>query len=423
MKEDLDLALTNTREQSGDKSVAAPIQADVAVPDWSPMRQFVCKVVSRCNLNCSYCYIYHHVDQTWRHQPHRMSLDTAVQLGRRIEEHARKHSLHGVDVTIHGGEPLLAGLEYLDSWMKAVSSQCQSTKIQFAMQTNGTLFDECTLDLCLKWNLRVGLSMDGPASANDRYRLGFDGHSSFLETERAALLLSSPQGQTIWSGFLAVIDLESDPLEVYRYFRSYSPRSIEFLLPLCNYERVPPGKSLDAFDVAPYADWLLAIFHEWFHERPQTISIRRFRDIIALLGNARSASEEWGLHPIDFAVVETNGSIEAVDTLKTTFPGASHLGLNIFANSFDEALTSSMVLDRQQRWARLCDICRSCPLVKVCGGGYFPHRYSPVNGFQNPSVYCADIKKMIYEIRSAVVRMLVEARQNAHLAGLRGELG
>jgi uncharacterized protein len=176
---------------------------------------------------------------------------------------------------------------------------------------------------------------------------------------------------------------------------------------------LPPGKTADNLETTAYADWLLTIFEAWFHERPQTITIRRFRDIIALMANAKSASEEWGLHPIDFAVVETNGSIEAVDTLKTTYAGANYLGLNVFANSFDEVLTSPMVMERQQRWARLCETCRACPLVEVCGGGYFPHRYSSLKGFQNPSVYCADLKKMIPEVRLAVLRMLANAKAGA----------
>jgi uncharacterized protein len=40
--------------------------------------------------------------------------------------------------------------------------------------------------------------------------------------------------------------------------------------------------------------------------------------------------------------------------------------------------------------------------VKICGGGYFPHRYSAKNGFANPSVYCADLKKMISAVMTTV---------------------
>src|SRR5664280_1556604 len=148
------------------------------------MRQFICKVASRCNLDCDYCYIYHHIDQTWRSQPQKMSLETACQLGKRICEHARKHHLAGVDVTLHGGEPLLVGVEYLEKWVEQVSAAASGVRIQYQMQTNGVLFDEKALNFCLKWNIRVGLSMDGPRRANDLHRFNFDKKSSFDLVER-----------------------------------------------------------------------------------------------------------------------------------------------------------------------------------------------------------------------------------------------
>jgi uncharacterized protein len=258
------------------------------------------------------------------------------------------------------------------------------------------------------------LSMDGPQKANDLHRFNFERKSSFQLVERAAHLLATAEGQRIWSGFLAVIDLHYDPLEVYDYFRSFNPHSIEFLFPLGNYETRPPGKT--DLSTTPYGDWLLTIFRQWFAERPQTTMIRRFRDIIALLAGARDSSEEWGLQPVDFAVIESNGNIEAVDTLKTCYSGASHLGLNIFTHSFDDMYNAPVVIERQARWSKLCATCRDCELVHVCGGGYFPHRYSRQNGFQNPSIYCADLTKMIREIHQVVSAELLVIRGTAGAA-------
>jgi uncharacterized protein len=48
--------------------------------------------------------------------------------------------------------------------------------------------------------------------------------------------------------------------------------------------------------------------------------------------------------------------------------------------------------------------------VRVCGGGYLPHRFSKANGFDNPSVYCADLLKLIEHIASAIVRELDTAQ-------------
>ncbi len=337
-----------------------------------------------------------------------MSLATAAQLSRRIKEHALNHGVTDVDVVMHGGEPLLVGVEYLRQLCETVCEHSSPIRVHFKMQTNGTLLDEEAFAFCLDWNLAIGLSIDGPRQANDTHRFDHQKQSSFAAVERAAKLLASEAGQKIWSGFLTVIDLNHDPLETYAYLKSFAPRSIEFLLPLGHYDLRPPGKM--GTRTTPYADWLLKIFQVWYHERPHTTKIRRFRDIIAMLAGASSSSEEWGLQPTDFAVIETNGSIEAVDTLKTTFPKANYLGLNIFDHSFDDMFQAPTVVERQMGWSALCDTCQNCELVKVCGGGYFPHRYSNQNGFQNPSIYCADLMKMIREIHSTVSEDLRQIR-------------
>ena len=45
--------------------------------------------------------------------------------------------------------------------------------------------------------------------------------------------------------------------------------------------------------------------------------------------------------------------------------------------------------------------CRDCPLVRACGGGLYAHRYKSANGFDNPSVYCDDLKILIPQLSAA----------------------
>jgi len=113
--------------------------------------------------------------------------------------------------------------------------------------------------------------------------------------------------------------------------------------------------------------------------------------------------EAVGLDPVDLIVVETNGEIEAVDSLKSTYDGATKLGFNVFDNQFDEVASHFAVRSRQLGAEALCQTCQDCPVVQVCGGGYIPHRYSPEgNSFKNPSIYCADLEKMIRHIHAVV---------------------
>ena len=121
---------------------------------------------------------------------------------------------------------------------------------------------------------------------------------------------------------------------------------------------------------------------------------------------APSHVESIGLDAVDLIVVETNGEIEGVDSLKGTFNGASRLGFDVFHHDFDEVAGHVAVRARQLGVHSLCRSCRECPVVDVCGGGYLPHRYSAARGFDNPSVYCADLEQLIRHIHAKLQSQL-----------------
>jgi uncharacterized protein len=97
-------------------------------------------------------------------------------------------------------------------------------------------------------------------------------------------------------------------------------------------------------------------------------------------------------------VIETDGSYEQVDSLKTAFDGAPATGLNVFGHSLDVVGQHPGIAARQHGLAGLCQTCQECPVVTSCGGGLYTHRYRAATGFANPSVYCADLLKLIAHI-------------------------
>jgi uncharacterized protein len=317
---------------------------------------------------------------------------------------------------MHGGEPLLAGLDYIKNFQSIIIKNVNNVKLEFGIQSNGVLLNKEIFDFCVANNITIGLSMDGYKDANDLHRLNHQEKSSFTEVENALKLLTSDRGRKIWAGFLCVIDLHNDPEKVYSYLSEYQPPSIDFLFPLNHHSLRPFGKE-QSLDVTHYADWLLKIFNIWYYQKPQTIRIRKFEEIISLMLGLQGNSEEWGLKAVDFAVIETNGDIEAVDSLKVTYPEATKLGMNIFTHSFDDIFDAPKVIERQEKWQYLSTTCQECNLVKVCGGGYLPHRYSQENQFQNPSVYCSDLKKIITTIRQEVIKDL-EAKKRQNLVSM-----
>src|SRR5436309_11617451 len=78
-----------------------------------PFHTFLLKIASLCNLDCSYCYVYQSPDASWKWKPKFLEPDVAVRIANRIQEHVAKHGLRDVTIILHGGEPLLAGVEGL----------------------------------------------------------------------------------------------------------------------------------------------------------------------------------------------------------------------------------------------------------------------------------------------------------------------
>jgi uncharacterized protein len=123
--------------------------------------------------------------------------------------------------------------------------------------------------------------------------------------------------------------------------------------------------------------------------------------IRAALGGA-SGTEAIGLSPAAVVVIGTDGGIEQSDSLKSAYQGAVLTGLDVMHDSLDAALLLPSVAARQLGLRALCDDCRACPVVRVCGGGTYAHRYAPGRGFRNPSVYCPDLLRLIGHARSVM---------------------
>jgi uncharacterized protein len=378
-----------------------------------PFRQFVVKLHSRCNLSCAYCYVYHHADQSWRGRPPVMSDDTIDAVASRIGAHARRHRLPRVVVVLHGGEPLLAGPAVIDRAAAAIVAALPArTQAEFTIQTNGTLLDEEFLKVFRRHGIGVGVSLDGGAAANDRYRTFANGRGSFARVRRALETLGRPEHRDLFAGLLCTIDLANDPVETYEELLAFRPPEIDLLLPLGNWVRRPPGRDPDPART-PYADWLIAVFDRWFDAPRRETGVRLFDSLIALLVGGRSETEAVGLDPADAITVETDGGLEITDALKSVADGAAATGLSVHRDSLEAAAAHPGVLAARRGLDGLAPACRACPVVAVCGGGQYAHRYGPDGGFGHPAVYCPDLIRLIRHVERRLGDELAARRARA----------
>ncbi|MFI5894621.1 FxsB family cyclophane-forming radical SAM/SPASM peptide maturase [Actinoplanes sp. NPDC051513] len=370
------------------------------------------KVAGRCDLDCDYCYMFHGADQRWPQQRGIMPESVAERIAVAIGVHARRHRLRDVAVILHGGEPLLAGAPRLAAIATSIRARMPAgTTARVSVQTNGVRLDEAMLGMFGAAGIRIAVSLDGDAPSHDRHRRHMNGGGSHAAVSRALRLLTRSEHRPLFAGLLGVIDLANDPAGVYRELARYDPPVLDLLLPFGNWSAPPPGRLPD--DAAPYGRWLATAFDTWYDSPPGRPEVRLFRELITLVCGGRSRSEQIGLSPPAMIVFNVDGSIEQLDSLRSAFEGAVDTGMSVFTHDLDEALTHPAVASRQRGLEALGDECRRCPLVKVCGGGHYAHRYRAGTGFTNPSVYCADLTYLIRHVQDRVQRDVTILRGRA----------
>ena len=89
-------------------------------------------------------------------------------------------------------------------------------ELKLGVQTNGLLFDRAIGDLFLEKNVNIGVSLDGPPTINDRFRVDKKGAGTTAELERRLALLVG-EYSSLFRGFLSVIHLDADPVDVLDY--------------------------------------------------------------------------------------------------------------------------------------------------------------------------------------------------------------
>ncbi len=358
-----------------------------------PFRQFILKVHSRCNLSCSYCYVYEMADQGWLRLPKQMTEPVSRLAVERIAEHAERHALASVDIILHGGEPLLAGADWLADLIGSLHARVPA-RVNVAIQTNGTLLSRPMLETLKSLGAGVGVSLDGDADATGRHRRYASGRNSFDAVADGLRLLGSPEFRDCYSGILCTIDVRNDPVATYEALVSFSPPALDLLLPHANWSSPAPGSG--------YADWLISVFERWYGAPRQETRIRLFSELIQLVLGQPGALEGLGLLPSTLVVVDTDGSVRQLDSLSSAYAGAADTGLHVASSSFDDALHHPTTVARQIGAAALSAQCLSCQVMEICGGGLYPHRYRAGAGFRNPSVYCEDLFRLITHVRDRV---------------------
>jgi uncharacterized protein len=315
-----------------------------------------------CNLSCEYCF-YLPKERLYPDGNLRMTNELLEGF---IRQQIEAHLTPEITFNWQGGEPTLMGLDF---FQRAVTLQQKylrpSTQILNTLQTNGTTLDEAWCRFFRENRFLVGISLDGPRSEHDRYRIDKRGDPTFDRVMHGVELLL--QHQVAFNVLTCVHSANANrgPV-VYRFLRdAIHARFIQFI-PIVEHNVCAGGTTSHSITGSQYGDFLISVFDEWVRHDVGRVFVQIFDVALGI----------WFGHPSTLCVfAETCGNAPALEHNGDVFScdhfvDPDHLIGNIAATHLAEIVTSprqqAFGLDKRLTLPRCC---RECTVLFACNGG------------------------------------------------------
>lgn len=350
-----------------------------------------------CNLSCSYCY-YLGKKSLFSEDNHFLMADELLE--KYVVQHIMATTEANISFSWHGGEPLLAGIEF---FRKVVALQKKhkpaGSTIVNGIQTNGTLLDDEWCSFLAAEGFTVGISIDGPAFLHNKNRRTRGNSNTFLNVIRGYELL---QKYKVLPEILCVVNSDNvkHPLIVYNFFKQLGPEYISFL-PLVERETVRlEGVSLNSVPAREFGVFLSAIFDEWVEKDIGRIKIQIIEEAARTAFNQEHTlcifRQDCGGVP----VVEHNGNFYSCDH----YVNEDHLVGNINKGT----ITSFLDSEKQLAFGRdksllLPRYCLECDVKPMCNGECPKNRFiSTPDGESGLNYLCQGYKLFFNHCRPFV---------------------
>jgi uncharacterized protein len=321
-----------------------------------------------CNINCSYCYLPQRNVKTV------MSQDTIVTLFSKLFS-SRWMKPH-VTIIWHAGEPLVVPVAFYQTAFEAIESlRPREIEIRHSVQTNGMLITPAWCDLFKKWNVGVGVSIDGPKHLHDAHRVTRSGRGTF---DRAIEGIRTLRRENVPFHVISVLSEDGldSPQEMLDFYLAEGIEDVCFNVEESEGDHVSGLFAAD--DVRGRFQRFLGEF--WTLSR-RSERIRFIREIDGMLprvfrpdenalGNVQV--EPFGMLNIDCLGNVSSFSPELLGLKNEQY--ADFIIGNILTDTLDQMRGSAAMVAMTRDIAAGVEDCRgSCDYFSVCGGG------APVN--------------------------------------------
>ena len=137
------------------------------------MLTLILKSTNACNLRCAYCSLG---DKTLT----RTLSETEILRGLEwFAEYGKEKGEKTLSVIFHGGEPMMIPALQYRRCIEQLLIKYPDISWQYYVQTNGTILELDYIDLFKRYDIHVGISLDGPERIHDTQRKTREGENTF----------------------------------------------------------------------------------------------------------------------------------------------------------------------------------------------------------------------------------------------------
>lgn len=146
----------------------------------SRIKSMTLALTEQCNLRCKYCgYMPKYINDNY--QLKEMSREVAFKAIDILMKNSYESEL--CHLGFYGGEPLLR-MDFIKECIAYISDKYPFRKPTYNITTNAVLLDDKVADFLIENDIKIIISFDGPKKYHNKYRVDYNGNSSYEKVYR-----------------------------------------------------------------------------------------------------------------------------------------------------------------------------------------------------------------------------------------------
>lgn len=344
-----------------------------------------------CNLNCTYCY-----DKINRKIEKNINEEFEQNIDK-IKEYLDKiYVLKDKPCTFifHGGEPLVLKPKVYEKLLKKIDRK----NIRLSIQTNGTLITSEYIKLFKKYNINIGISLDGCNEEQNYCRIYKNGKNSFNKVMNNIDILKK---NDIHFGIIMTITKKHIGKEnmIYDFIANNNLN--------VNMRPAFPAKGGDNKNIMTeeeYFEFFKNIFNIWYKDKNKKIKLKQIREIYDEFAKVLEEKYCSGLCSEGencfgkFISLNINGDVYSCNR---TYNNKEFLLGNLNKQTMEEILNNANKLNEKRKIKIEESDCSKCEIYRYCYGGCPANSYSMYGDYTMPEdSFCNSKKKILKYIKS-----------------------